>query len=200
MVGSGKRGPGGRWSRPIGPSEKTSTHTPKICPACGLDRSGQRFVGEICTTCYREGRPFPDQERGVPQATTQEEEPAMPPELPSPESKHSLRRPPRMPTVACPHGCGRTGFPGPMSLHAKVCGKQREGAGTSARPRKTFRRAEKRAKTIDGTSNGNGRCDACLFHGLDSVVARELVADAIRGGMNLETAAGFVRRCLATRA
>ena len=83
----------------------------------------------------------------------------------------------------------------------KACPKRPE-AGKSPAPAPTRARRTTGATTraapsnADVTTSGNGHCADCLFRGLDSALARELVTDAVRGGMSLETAAGFVRRAL----
>lgn len=69
-------------------------------------------------------------------------------------------------------------------------------AAHASRPRAATKRA---SPAPHAHLNGNGHCDACLFRGLDSAIAKELVTDAIRGGMHLEAAAGFVRRALSVR-
>ena len=50
-----------------------------------------------------------------------------------------------MPTVVCPKGCGKTGFPGPMARHAAACDgtPKVQGGGNGSKPRKV--RAEKAA-------------------------------------------------------
>ena len=42
--------------------EATGTFTLRVCPACGKDKTGKKFIGGICDGCFRDGRDFPNEE------------------------------------------------------------------------------------------------------------------------------------------
>lgn len=200
-----------RWNRPIGLPEKTGSHTPRICPACGEDRTGVRFIQEICQICFRQGRPFPDQ------AALRASEETIPPHDPilaRDSTRDGIEKEEPMPELkACRH-CGKEMAKGSLYRHEKVMCEKRPDAGTApvARARAAPGRHPRKSSSKDKARNGraprpaeqsakpNGHCPDCFFRDLDSAIARDLVTDAIRGGMSLETAAGFVRRCLSTQA
>lgn len=86
-------------------------------------------------------------------------------------------------------------------VNCEVCGKKVKKQGLGAHKYQAHgngRRSRSKVHPSAAISDGNG-CAACLFRGLGRHVDRELVAEAVRGGMGPSAAAAFVRRVRETR-
>lgn len=101
--------------------------------------------------------------------------------------------------IPCPNGCGHECLPQHMWMHAKKCPKAPRGVDHPKAAKSKVRRVCEAPKRAKSSIPSNG-CAECPFRGLESALSRDLLGEAIRGGMSVESAPGFVRRCLEARA
>jgi hypothetical protein len=172
------------FEREGGGGDGTGQYRARICPACERDRRGEHFVGGICDRCFREGKPLPEKEKIT-------MEPQVTPEVQVKQQRTYKVNQKRIP---CPK-CGKVMPPGPLALHARRCKERPAAVGDPpVEMGKRAVRARPIAPLMLMSSKPLRGCADCHFRGLDSAIARELLQDAIRGGMSMETAPGFVRR------
>lgn len=185
--------------------------TLRRCFGCRQDREAETFLAGLCGDCFAAGRPSPPgpsaslesilrsrrvrvERRETPRNVVKQEEEPIPDEAPD-----------QPPKLRCRY-CGKMLSKGGIWTHEHKACPKRPGAGeatdaTIPRARKvTAARTAKRPSppVPDEASRGpaTGHANGCFCHGLDSALAKELVTDAIRGGMNLEGATAFVRRAM----
>ena len=164
------------------------TYTPRICPACGEDRRGEKFTAGICDRCFRQGKDLPGEE-------TSTMETQVTPEV---EAKQRRTYKVNQKRTPCPK-CGKVLPPGPMALHARRCKETPPAVGDPLA--ETGKRGGRKPRAVQArpiaplmSSKLIRGCADCHFRGLSSAIAKDLLQDAIRGGMTMETAPGFVRR------
>lgn len=115
-----------------------------------------------------------------------------------------MRKAPNMPTVECPHGCGKTGYPGPIALHAKKCSGRLQDSPTppprEARPATIKREKPPKAlPTFEGEIKGF--CDGCpgaWLRGMN-VAEIQVVETGVMAGLSIEAATKIVRQAQAAR-
>ena len=164
------------------------TYTSRICPACGEDRKSKKFTAGICDRCFRQGKDLPGEEESTmePQAT------------PGMEAKQRRTYKVNQQRTPCPR-CGKVMPPGPLALHARRCKETPPAVGdppAEMGKRRGRKPGAAQARPIAALMSNKliRGCADCHFRGLGSALARDLLTDAVRGGMSMETAPGFVRR------
>jgi len=90
------------------------TYTPRICPACGEDRKGEKFTAGICDRCFRQGKDLPGEETIAMNGSATPEGDILDQKKQRRTYKVNQKRTP------CPK-CGKVLPPGPMALHARRC-------------------------------------------------------------------------------
>ena len=145
------------------------------CDGCQEKKPASNFVGELCGSCFANGVTFPDQ---APPAGG-----ASDPLTEGPMSKKGQRK-------QCRY-CGKDVASGSLWNHEhnkcpKRLGIEGAGAGTKKRPRK------RRAQQDPPAGRNDSRCLFCSrrITGLE----KDLLVEAIRGGMAFDPAIALVRR------
>lgn len=171
------------WTTPAGADLVGAQGPPglRLCPACRNEKS--YFVGKVCGDCYAQGR---DLEAG---AASRE---------PRAERRNGTERAMSQKTE-CPwcHGMKAN-----LYEHAKWCKqrpdgaelprKRKRGKSRGARPRKLRSAAGPEDLVIRKKTD----CAECPYRGLETAQAQDLVTEAVRGGMGLVPALGFIRHVL----